>query len=66
MDERESTLLRLSSSAERLEERFGGLLDAAPDAMVVVDAGARIVLANGQAERLFGYEPGQISGRPVE
>ena len=37
---------------------FRELFDIAPDAMIAVDARGRIVRANAQAERLFGYEPG--------
>lgn len=36
------------------------LLDAAPDAMILVDASGRIVLANAQSERLFGYTRGEL------
>lgn len=46
--------------------RVGGLLDAAPDAMVLVDRDGRIVLVNGEAERLVGYERQELIGRPVE
>jgi PAS domain S-box-containing protein len=42
------------------------LLEAAPDAMVVVDAAGRIVLANAQTERLFGYQRDELLGQNVE
>jgi PAS domain S-box-containing protein len=45
---------------------FGRFLEAAPDAMVVVDGQGRIVMGNAQAERLFGYPREELLGRPVE
>jgi PAS domain S-box-containing protein len=45
---------------------FRQLLEAAPDAVVVVDPEGRIVFANAQTERLFGYGPGALLGQAVE
>jgi protein-histidine pros-kinase len=42
------------------------LLEAAPDAMVVVDDAGKIVLINNQAERLFGYAQDELIGLDVE
>ncbi|MFI6075792.1 ATP-binding protein [Actinoplanes sp. NPDC051343] len=46
------------------EELSGGLLLAAPDAILVLDEGV-IVLANDRAEELFGYPRAELLGRPV-
>ncbi|MGW1494516.1 PAS domain-containing protein, partial [Streptomyces sp. NPDC002402] len=48
------------------EERFRGLLEAAPDAMVIVDDTGTIKLVNAQTEALFGYQRGELLGHPVE
>ncbi len=48
------------------DRRFAGLLEAAPDAMVCVDADGRITLVNAQAERLFGYTRDELVGQRVE
>ncbi len=48
------------------ELRLRGLLDAVPDAIVVVDAGGTMIEASAQAEILFGYPRPELLGRPVE
>lgn len=43
-----------------------GFLEAAPDAIVVVDSAGRIVIVNQLTERLFGYSRGELLGKSVE
>lgn len=43
-----------------------GLLEAVPDALVVIDDHGRIVRANAQTERLFDYQREEMHGRPIE
>ncbi|HEY6224051.1 MAG TPA: PAS domain S-box protein [Gemmatimonadales bacterium] len=49
-----------------IESNFSAFLEAAPDAMVIVGRDGRILLINGQAERLFGYKRTELVGQPVE
>lgn len=42
------------------------LVESAPDAMLAVDEGGVIVLANPQAEKLFGYSNAELVGHPIE
>jgi PAS domain S-box-containing protein len=51
---------------EGADEQFRSLLEAAPDAMVIVDQAGRMVLVNGQVESLFGYPRQELLGQPVE
>lgn len=48
------------------DERTRGLLEFAPDAVVVADERGEIVLVNRQTERMFGYERAELLGRRVE
>jgi PAS domain S-box-containing protein len=50
----------------RMEGRYRGLLEAAPDAMVVVNPGGVIVLLNVQAEKQFGYSRDELVGQRVK
>jgi PAS domain S-box-containing protein len=50
----------------QMEGRYRGLLEAAPDAMVVVNQEGDIVLLNLQAERQFGYRRDELLGQKVK
>jgi len=49
-----------------LEKRFRELLEAAPDAIMQVDADGRIILLNRVTESMFGYTREELLGQPVE
>jgi PAS domain S-box-containing protein len=58
--------LKTSKPQIESKERFRGLLESAPDAMVIVNQAGEIVLVNAQTEQLFGYSRNELLGKPVE
>jgi PAS domain S-box-containing protein len=48
------------------EKKFRGLLESAPDAMVITDEQGKINMINRQAEKLFGYSVQELIGEPME
>jgi PAS domain S-box-containing protein len=51
---------------QRLGERFRLLVEAAPNAMVMINTNYLIEMVNGQTERMFGFAREELLGRPIE
>ncbi len=49
-----------------MEGRYRGLLEAAPEAIVISDPAGRILLVNAQMEEVFGYRREELIGQAVE
>jgi PAS domain S-box-containing protein len=60
------TALKVLRDAKLVEARYHGILDSMPDAIIVANAAGRIVLANRQAEQLFGYAHSAMRGMVLE
>ena len=50
----------------RSEARLRAFFDYSPDAIVVTDHEGKIVEASEQLKRIFGFERGELIGRPIE
>jgi PAS domain S-box-containing protein len=49
-----------------LLKRFRPVVEAASNAMVMINQAGEIVMVNAQTERAFGYPRGELLGQPVE
>ena len=58
--------IRDISDRKKAEQKFRGLLEAAPDAIVIVNRNGEIVLVNSQTEKLFDYQREQLLGKKME
>ena len=57
---------RAEAELQHSEEQFRTVVESAPNGILLVDGGGRIVLGNGQIERQFGYCREELIGHPVE
>ncbi|MEX8520985.1 MAG: PAS domain S-box protein [Leptothrix sp. (in: b-proteobacteria)] len=64
--EKDVTHIKVLRDAKLMEARFRDLLESTPDGIVMANPTGYIVIANSQAERLFGYEPGELRGKSVD
>ncbi|MBS1154981.1 MAG: sensor histidine kinase, partial [Proteobacteria bacterium] len=60
------TAIKVRRDIKSMEARFRDLLESMPDGIVMANPAGYIVIANSQAEQLFGYELGELSGKQVE
>src|SRR5271165_1819959 len=66
---RKAAELSLRESEQRYsagERRFRQVVEAAPNAMVMIDPAGKIAMVNTQTERVFGYSRAELVGQPVE
>jgi PAS domain-containing protein len=64
---RDVTASKAAEQALRASDlKFRGILESAPDAMVISDSKGRILLVNAETERVCGYSRKELFGQPVE
>lgn len=63
---RDMTQAKAARDTLLIEAKFRDLLESTPDSIVMANPTGTIVLANAQAERLFGYAPGELNGQLIE
>jgi PAS domain S-box-containing protein len=66
VSQKDVSQIKVLNQRRTLDMRFRGLLELVPDATVVVNDIGRVVLANGQAKELFGYQQDELLGKPIE
>jgi PAS domain S-box-containing protein len=57
---------QIARALQKSEERFRQVVESAPNAMVMINPRGVIEMVNAQAERVFGFQRGEMLGQPVE
>lgn len=65
-NQKDVTHLKAERDSRMIEARYRDLLESTPDAIIIANNTGRIVLANGQAEALFGHSRDELIGQPIE
>jgi two-component system sensor kinase FixL len=60
------SLYQLDHERARAERKFRMAVESAPNGAVIVDRGGRIVLANAQMEKMFGFKRDELLNQPIE
>jgi PAS domain S-box-containing protein len=63
---RDLSRLKRLQDQQAIDQKFRALLDAAPDAMVIVNRRGTIAIVNAQAEQIFGYQREELVGQLVD
>ncbi|KAF0812082.1 Signal transduction histidine-protein kinase BarA [Andreprevotia sp. IGB-42] len=66
MEEQAVELEAQQAALRQTETWYRGIVESAPDGMLVVDESGRIILANTQLDSLFGYEAGELIGQSID